>query len=268
MIFNKPYTILAAVSIIIVTFSSQAYSGERLKEILSSQVLKVCIWPDYFAISYRNPRTSKLEGIDIDMAHELASYLGVNLKFVDSSFSTLTENLTNNTCDIAMHGVGVRTGRKVYMDFSKPYLISGVYAVGVRDNEDIKNWKDIDQDGVIAVVQKGTYMEHAARSQFKKAEIAVVNSFKAREQEVLSGRADVFMTDYPYGKRMVKLTEWATLLTPPTSFAETQYAYAIPKGEGEWLVIVNKFLAHMKDNGKLAAFARKHGLSDIVVIDQ
>lgn len=242
-----------------------ATASERSEKIIANGEVNVCIWPGYFTISYRNPRTQQLEGIDIDMAHELANTLGVKLNFVESSFSKLASNLETNTCDIAMHGVGIRDSRKPFMEFSQPYLASGIYAVGTKDNTGISRWEDIDRDGVIAVVQKGTYMEPVVKEKFKKAEISVVDSFKAREQEVMSGRADVFMTDYPYGKRMVTLTEWAVLLSPKQPFAKTGYAYAVPKGELDWLKEVDDFVVAMKKTGKLYQFAEKHGLSEIVV---
>jgi len=31
----------------------------RLQSILSSELLKVCIWPDYYSISYRDPRSQQ-----------------------------------------------------------------------------------------------------------------------------------------------------------------------------------------------------------------
>lgn len=246
---------------------NQVVASERSEQILASEKIKVCIWPDYYRITYRNPRTQVLEGIDIDMAQALAKYLGVKLSFVESSFSQLATNLKNNTCDIAMHGVGVRDSRKPHMEFSEPYLASGIYAVGTKDNDRIQHWEDIDQHGNIAVVQKGTYMEPVTKAHFKKAEVAVVDSFKAREQEVMSGRADVFMTDYPYGTRMAKLTDWAILLTPKEQLAKTYYAYAVPKGEKYWLQEINAFLNTMKKTGQLADFAQKNGLSEIVVLD-
>lgn len=264
----KRYQVLCLMLVFLLLDSVKpALAASRLEQILAAGEMKVCIWPDYFAITYRNPRTQVLEGIDIDMAKAFAEQLKVRLTLVESSFATLVENLSNGSCDIAMHGVGIRDSRKPQMAFSKPYLASGIYAVGTKENSHIKTWDDIDRPGNVAVVQKGTYMEPVIKAAFKQAEVTVVDSFKAREQEVLSGRADVFMTDYPYGKRMANLTEWAVLMAPKQPLAKTFYAYAVPKGETEWLAEVDRFLATMKANGQLKAFAAKNGLSEIVVLE-
>jgi hypothetical protein len=37
----------------------------------------VCVWPDYYGVTHRNANTHKLEGIDIDLSHELARDLQV-----------------------------------------------------------------------------------------------------------------------------------------------------------------------------------------------
>ena len=239
---------------------------DRLEKILSSELLRVCIWPDYYTITFRNPRTQSLEGIDIDMAYALAEYLNTDVEFIDSSFASLAENLLNDHCDIAMHGIGVREDRAKFMDFTQPHLRSGIYAVGRTNNTHIKQWQDIDQPGNIVAVQKGTYMEPVMLEYLQHAELQVVDDFLAREQEVLAGRADVFMTDYPYGLRMADLTNWAFLIEPPEPFALTDYAYAIPLNEPKWLETVNQFIGEKKNDGTLSSFAAKHGLSAIVVL--
>lgn len=241
-----------------------AQAADRLTEIRVRNELKVCIWPDYFTITYRNPRTGQLEGIDIDMATALADSLGVKPTFVDSSFAKLVENMTNGACDVAMHAVGIRPDRALSMDFTQPHLVSGIYAVTMKNNPAIKNWVDIDRAGNVVVVQKGTYMEPVMRNALKAAELRVVDDFKAREQEVQSGRADVFMTDYPYGRRMVALTDWARLIEPPSPMAPTPYAYAVPKGDEAWLKTVDAFVSAVKADGRLRQAAGRHGLTPIV----
>lgn len=253
-----------ALALSISCVSTETKAESRLTVVQTTREVRVCIWPDYFAITYRNPLTGNLEGIDIDMAEEFAKSLGVKPTFVESSFAQLIENMENNRCDIAMHGVGVREDRAAHMDFSAPHLVSGIYAITMKSNQSIQTWNDIDRQGNIVVVQKGTYMEPVMRDYLKQADLTTVNDFKGREQEVQSGRADVFMTDFPYGRRMASLTTWARLIEPPEPLAPTPYAYAVPKGDSEWLDTVNAFVKAIKADGRLAAAAERHGLTPIV----
>jgi ABC-type amino acid transport substrate-binding protein len=158
----------------------------------------------------------------------------------------------------------VRPDRAAQVDFSQPTLISGIYAVTNRDHPTIHTWADIDRPGHVVVVQKGTYMEPEMRHRLVHAELRVVEAFLEREREVQSGRADVFMTDYPYGRRMADLTDWALLLSPPAPVAPTAYAYAVRKGEAVWLERVNRFVSTVKADGRLRAAAERHRLLPIL----
>lgn len=236
----------------------------RLEAIRARGALRVCIWPDYFAISYRNPRNSEMEGIDIDMARALAQRLGVRLDLVDTSFAEFMDRLAEHRCDIAMFGVGVTAARAARVDFSTPYLISRVYGVASRDNRRLRSWVDIDQPGVVVAVAAGTVMEPLMRGTLRQAELLVVRPPQTREAELQSGRADVFMSDYPYTRRMVLMHDWVRIIDPPGPIGETVYAYAVAKGDPAWLAEVNAFLVAARADGTLARAAEAHRLTPIV----
>jgi ABC-type amino acid transport substrate-binding protein len=89
----------------------------------------------------------------------------------------------------------------------------------------------------------------------------------AREQEVESGRADVFMTDYPYSQRMLANSDWARLVSPPASYHLTPYAYAMAPGDERWLQRIDHFILTIKQDGRLLAAAKRHQLEAIVKLD-
>lgn len=236
-----------------------------LISIRARQELAVCMWPDYFAISYRNPRNSILEGIDIDMARALAARLGVTLRFVETNFAEFMTRIERGECDIAMMGVGVLPARAERVAFSKPYLSSPVFGVTTRDNTRVRSFEDIDQPGITVAVAAGTLMEPLMRSTLRQAELLVVQAPRTREAEVQSGRADVFMSDFPYTRRMLMMHDWARVIEPQTRFGDTLYAYAVAKGDATWLAEVNAFLSEARTDGTLARAAARHGLAPILL---
>ena len=258
--------IAASILLPITTLNAQQ-TVSRGEKVQSAGELRVCIWPEYYSISYRNPRTGALEGIDIMMARHFAADLGVAVRFIDSSFRTLIDDLLNDRCDVSMHGVGATAARREKLAFSAPVLRSGIYAIASKHHPSIRSWSDIDRQGVIVVVQAGTYMEPVMRETLKKAELLVVQSPEAREQEVMSGRADVFVTDYPYSRKMLAIHDWAALLTPPRPLAPVPYAYAAAPGDEKWLALLDAFVARAKTDGRLAQAAADAGLSAIVALD-
>ncbi len=238
---------------------------ERMPVIRARGEIRVCMWPEYFAISYRNPRNGELEGIDIDMARALAARLAVRLTFVETNFGEFMDRIDDGTCDIAMMAVGITPPRAQRIAFSKPYLASPVYAVTTRTNTRIQSWRDIDSAGTVVAVAAGTIMEPLMRDALRNAELMVVRMPRTREGEILSGRADVFMSDYPYTRRMVLMHDWARVIDPPGRFGETLYAYAVQRNDAAWLNEVNAFLERARLDGTITRSATRHGLAPILL---
>ncbi|MBC7729709.1 MAG: amino acid ABC transporter substrate-binding protein [Microbacteriaceae bacterium] len=239
-------------------------AGPVLDRIQAHSAVKVCIWPDYYGITWRNPRNQQLTGIDIELSAELAHDLKVTIEYVDSSFSKLIEDLTGDRCDIAMHAVAVLPARAEKLKFSQPYLQSDIYGVTTRSHR-IKTWDDIDMPGMQVAVQAATFMEPVMAAALKHAKLVVVKPPMTREQELESGRIDVFMTDYPYSRRLLANADWARLVSPTKPFHLLPYAYAVKPGDDAWLQRVDEFVATIKRDGRLEAAAKRHGLADILV---
>lgn len=239
----------------------------RLDRIRETKSVNVCFWPDYYGISFRNPKTLQLEGIDVDLARELGKDLGVAVNFVESSFATLIADVTQDRCDIAMFAIGITPVRAEKLRFTSPHLASDIYAITTRSNRRIKDWADIDQPGTVVVVAKGTLHEPVMKSRLQKATLLVAETPKAREQEVESGRADVFMTDFPFSRRMLETTDWARLVAPPARYHVTPYAYAVKPGDDRWFARVESFVEKIKKDGRLEAAAKRHRLENILLRD-
>ena len=189
----------------------------------------------------------------------------MRLQYVDSSFATLVDDVRGERCDIAMFAVAVLPQRRQQLAFSQPYLQSDICAITTRTNRAVRRWEDIDQPGVQVGVQAGTFMEPVMRESLRRATLTVVRAPTTREQELEAGRIDVFMTDYPYSRRLLDNAEWARLISPPQPFHVLPYAYAMRQGDPAWLSRVDRFVDMIRQDGRLASAARRHGLSEIVV---
>ncbi len=242
-----------------------AQAGAVLDRIQAQGVLKVCIWPDYYGITFRNPRTQLLTGIDIELSVELAKDLKVKLEYVESSFPKLIDDVTSDRCDIAMHAVAVLPARAEKLKFTQPYLQSDIYGITTRSNRSIKTFEDIDKPGIQVAVQAGTFMEPVMTGALKQAKLVVVKPPQTREQELEAGRVDVFMTDFPYSRRLLDNADWARLVSPTKPFHTLPYAYPVKPGDDAWLKRVDEFVAAIKRDGRLEAAAKRHGLGEIVV---
>lgn len=242
--------------------------GQGLVErVRASGTVKVCIWPDYYGITWRNPRTGELSGLDVSLSQAFASELGVTATYVDTTFATFIDDLLGGRCDIAMFGVGMLPERAAKVRFSSPYMRSDIWAVTTRTHPTISRWSDIDRPEHVVAVQKGTFMEPVMRETLRHARLAVVAPPATREQELRAGRVDVFMTDYPYSRRVLDNAPWARVLEPTQPLRPLGYAYAVAPGDDAWHARVERFVAAIKRDGRLLSAARPYRLDPIVVTD-
>ena len=241
-------------------------SGERLERIRTAGTLRVCIWPDYYGITFRNPKSGELSGIDEVLSREFAKDLGVRVSYVDTSFATFIDDLLADRCDVAMFGVGMLPERAARVRFTQPYLRSDIWAVTTKTHPAVRGWSDIDRPGRVVAVQAGTFMESVMRSVLRHAELVSVRPPTTRERELQAGRVDVFMTDYAYSRRVLDNADWARVMPPDRPVHPLGYAYAVAPGDDAWLARVDRFVADIKRDGRLTSAAKAFKLEPIVVL--
>ena len=254
----------AGLLLCLVQWSGCAEAGEVLDRIAATDALRVCIWPDYYGITFRDARTGRLTGIDAELSVELAKDLGVRVQYVDSSFPRLIPDLLESRCDVAMFAVGILAQRQKQLRFTRPYLSSDIYGVTTKSNQTVQSWADIDQPGVQVAVQRGTFMEPVMRETLRHARLVPTEPPQSREKELMAGRVDVFMTDYPYSRRLLDSSDWARLIAPPKPFHVIPYGYATSPADTQWLARLDQFVSDIKRDGRLTRAARNNGLSAIV----
>jgi len=227
--------------------------------------LRVCIWPEAYAFSWRNPRSDQLEGLGITLSQGLARRLGLPLRLIETNVADFPARLERGECDVAAIGVGMTPARGARVAYSRPFLSSPIFAVVPRDSWRLRDWADLDRVGVVIAVNGGSAMERVMRDRLRDAQLLVLYPPEQREQEVLAGRADAFMSDYPFMLRMQRTRDWAQVLEPPARFDVTLYALAVPRGDPAWLAEVDAYLAEARDDGSLARAAEEAGLGAMLL---
>jgi cyclohexadienyl dehydratase len=235
----------------------------RLFGITKNHTLKVCTFDGYYGIAFRDPQTQQLQGIDIDLAGALASSLGAKLQFVETNFGTFIADLQTNKCDVAMFGIGITLKRAQAVEFTHPYLQTGIYAI-VRKGGKIKNWSDIDQPGVTVAVTLGSYIEPFMQSYLKHAKVVPIAPPDTREQELMAHHVDAEIVDYPTAQKVEADFSWAQTIPPQTKLITTPFGYAVAPGDQIWLNYLNLFVDTIKWDGELQTAAQKNNLGPIV----
>jgi cyclohexadienyl dehydratase len=163
--------------------------GSMLDKIIGRGHILVGTAGDYKPFTYLNPSTNQFEGIDIDMALHLGKSLGVEVRFVKTSWPTLMKDFLEGKYDIGMGGVSINLERQKKAFFTISYLKDGKTPITRRENvAKFSTLDQIDQPGVKVIVNPGGTNERFVRASIKKATIIVyednvtilTKSFKAK----------------------------------------------------------------------------------------
>ena len=99
---------------------------------------------------------------------------------------------------------------------------------------------------------------------YTNAELVSVAPPNTREAELVAGRVDAILTDFPTAIKVTDEFDWATYILPAEKLAVTPYSYVVPPGDQIWLNYINLFVDTIKLDGRLMQYAKKHKLDPIV----
>ena len=131
---------LFPLALLIATGSVSAQSN--LDKVLQQKTLTVCTTGDYKPYTFLKEDGS-YEGIDIAMAESLANSLGAKVKWVKTTWKTLTPDFVAGKCDIAMGGISVTLERQKQVFFAERLDTDGKIPL-VRCT-DVKKYRTIEQ---------------------------------------------------------------------------------------------------------------------------
>ena len=171
------------------------YYPDRLTQVLDSGILRVGSTGDYAPFS-ESRLPGQYNGIDIDLAENLAESLGVKVKLVTTSWPSLITDLSSNQFDIAMSGISRTLQRQQHGFFSKAYHIGGkTPIIRCTDRRRLQSLHDIDQAGNRVIVNPGGTNELYLDANIKQAEKILFADNRVIFNEIINGRADVMITD-------------------------------------------------------------------------
>lgn len=252
---------LALVAACITTLTAApAYAQSALNEILSGGVLKVGTTGDWNPMSVRDPATNSYVGYDVDIMTELATDLGVELEFVPTDWKTLVNGVVAGNYHIT-GSASISPARLKAAGYSDSYIAVEILPFTTEDKADrFSSWDSINNGDVKVATTLGTTFEANVRKWFPDAEIAVVEAPARGFQEVLSGRADVFITSNIEGSTL--LTKFPNLRQIEVSEARapTPIAMLLPQSDQVWINYVNSWIELKKAQGFFDNTAAQWGL--------
>ena len=233
-------TALAAAAVA-VTMTATAQAQSALNEILDEGVLKVGTTGDWNPMSVRDPATNSYKGFDIDVMTQLAADLGVEVEFVPTDWKTLVNGVVAGQYHMT-GSASISPPRMKVAGFSESYIAVEIFPFTHTDKAGVFDGYDsINQAGVTVATTLGTTFEGLAKEWFPNAEIKVVEAPARGFQEVIAGRADVFITSNIEGSTLVtKFPVVKVANTEPRS--PSPIAMLLPQDDQVWINYVNNWI--------------------------
>jgi len=237
-----------------------ATAQSALNDILSSGTLKVGTTGDWNPMSVRDPATNSYKGYDIDIMTELAKDLGVELELVPTDWKTLVNGVVAGNYQIT-GSASISPARMKAAGFSESYLSVQIFPFTTDDKLGrFDGWASVNDPGVVVATTLGTTFEKLVKEWFPDAQIKVVEAPARGYQEVLAGRADVFITSNIEGSTLIAKFDNVHQIAVEQAKSPTPIAMILPQDDQVWINYVNNWIKLKQAKGFFAQTAEKWGL--------
>ncbi len=228
-----------------------AGAGATFDAVRAAGELRIGLTGDYRPFSAYDAASGKFSGLDVDLGRSLAASLGLEPRFVKTSWPTLSADLQAGRFDIAMGGISVTRARADIGLFSAAVLADGKTPIARCENAArFQTLAEIDRKDVRLVVNPGGTNENFARAHIRAATIVLHPDNTTIFEEIVAGRADLMITDAIETRWQAKLHPELCALHPEKPFDHAEKAYWMAKDD-ELKQAVDRWLAAAKRSGEL-----------------
>jgi polar amino acid transport system substrate-binding protein len=197
-------------------------------------------------------------GFDIDMAKEMAKAMGVKFVPVNTAWDGIIPALITKKFDIIMSGMTVTQERNLKVNFADPYIIVGqTILVNKKYEGVVKSYKDLNDPKYTLTSKLGTTGEQAIKRMIPKA---TYKSFEVETEaalETLNGKADATVYDLPFCVVFMAQQGSGKLVFLDEPFTYEPLAWAVRKGDPDFINWLNGFLRQVKNDGRYETIYNK-----------
>ncbi|ALX92189.1 ArtI protein [Serratia fonticola] len=239
---------LLPLALLVVTGSASAQSN--LDKVLQQKTLTVCTTGDYKPYTFLKEDGS-YEGIDIAMAESLANSLGAKVKWVKTTWKTLTPDFVAGKCDIAMGGISVTLERQKQVFFAERLDTDGkIPLVRCTDVKKYRTIEQINKSAVRLIEPAGGTNEAFVRAHLPKANLTLSHDNMGIFQQLVDRKADVMITDASEALYQQKRYPKLCAVNPDKPMQYGEKAYMLPRDDMSWKLYVDQWLHLSKASGE------------------
>ena len=221
-----------------------------LESILKKGELRVGFEAGYMPFEMTDKK-GHFVGFDIDMAKEMAKAMGVKFVPVNTAWDGIIPSLITNKFDIIMSGMTVTQERNLKINFADPYIIIGqTILINKKHAGTVTSYKDLNNSKFIVTSKLGTTGEQAVKRLIPKCTYKSFETEPEAALEVVNGKADAFVYDLPYCVVFMGQQGAGKLVFLDQPFTFEPLAWAVTKGDPDFMNWLNNFLRQIKNDGR------------------
>lgn len=221
-----------------------------LQRIKKRGYLSVVLETGYIPFEFRDKKKG-LIGFDIEMIQLFAKKLGVKVKIFPVAWEGIIPSLASHDkekfpIDMIVSGMRITKTRAKRVHFTIPYFYVGqAFVISKKDSKRIKSYKDLNQEGIVIVTQRGVEAEVICKRYFPKASLKLYNKAREATFELLGNKAHAMVYDLSYIAVLRK--KYAnTLKAFLTPIEKKEVGIAIRKGNPQLLKELNLFIKEFR----------------------
>ena len=214
-------------------------------------VLRVGYMPDALPFSFFNEK-GDLVGLDIELAHRLATELHVSLEFVPVERNDLSSQISAGCCDLVMAGVAVTTDRAEAMLFTASYLDETVgFVVPDHLRDQFSSWDSIrDVQGLTIAGPNVPYYIDKIRQRLPHAEIRVIDELRPLFEK-WDPDIDAVAIPAERGSAWTLLYPQYSVVVPAPGITKVPLAYPIGAQDPAFASFMNTWLDLKRKDGTI-----------------
>lgn len=203
---------------------------------------------------YEYYEDNEIVGVDIDIAKNIADYLGKELVVKDIAFDSIINELNSEKADFSAAGMSITEERLESVDFSVEYAVSKQVIIVKKDYDKIKTLNDLSNKTIS--VQLGSVADSWVEKNYPKATLKSQKKFLAAAEDVKVGKSDCLIMDYLPAKEMVENNSELEILD--IEVFTDKYAIAVKKGNEDLLNAIDFVLGNLMEEGKIEEYIINH----------
>ena len=195
----------------------------------------------------------KIIGVDVDIAKEIADYLGKELVVKDVAFDSIITEVKSGKSDIGAAGISYTDERAKQVDFSEDYTISKQVVI-VKYASRINTLEDLNDKRI--AVQLGSIADTYVSESYSDNKIIRHKKYLAAIEDLKDNKVDCVVMDELPAQAILNENQNLRILDEP--LATDSYGIIVDKGNTELLNAINIVINRLKSEGKIEEFTMKH----------